>query len=179
MSDQVLQQNPTDIVDENFLNQVYEQAQAVEIVEPLRPSCSEDDRIRCALQYGPQAIDNRILVSISENINKMAVAINESESEKREARKNYVEFFKDLLIGLIIAAGILIFADTFLGISVRIEFLVSVIIAIIADVFAIVHTLVKYTTNVEHYKAYNNLIDSLLKSIRHENWDTKDGTSDS
>lgn len=109
----------------------------------------------------------------------MAVAINESESEKREARKNYVEFFKDLLIGLIIAAGILIFADTFLGISVRIEFLVSVIIAIIADVFAIVHTLVKYTTNVEHYKAYNNLIDSLLKSIRHENWDTKDGTSDS
>ena len=125
MSNQVLEKNPSDILNDQFVKQVCEQAETAEVPEPAHKSCTEEERIQCALQYGPQAIDNRILVSISENINKMAVAINESESEKRDARKNYVEFFKDLLIGLIVGAGALIFADTFLGIPVRITVVVK------------------------------------------------------
>lgn len=70
------------------------------------------------------------------------------------------------LVGI---ATLLIVADTFWGIPVRLEFLVSVILAILADVFAIVHTLIKYMTNVENYDAYSKLIDSLLKHIDYHN----------
>ena len=129
--------------------------------------CTDDDRIACALRYGPQAIDNKILVSISENINIMATKINQSEEQKTKARNSYVVFFQILLVALVLFACGLIAADTFWGYTVRIEFLVSVIVAIIADVFAIVQTLVKYMTSLEHYAAYNKLIDSLLKYINH------------
>lgn len=134
-----------------------------------KAKCTEEERIQCALKYGPQAIDNKILVSISENINTMAEAINESEKQKNNSRRNFVIFFEFLLLVLIIFAGVLIVADTFWGYHVRTEFLISVIIAIVADVLAIVHTLVKYMTNVEHYEAYNKLIDSLLKRVNHGN----------
>lgn len=73
-----------------------------------------------------------------------------------------------MLVFLIVMAAVLICADTFWGVTVRIEFLVSVILAILADVFAIVHTLVKYMTNTENYEAYGKLIDSLLKHISHK-----------
>lgn len=151
-----------------FWDEVVKQAgNVVDISDYKRELCSEEDRIACALKYGPQAIDNKILVSISENINTMAQAINESERQKSAARDKYVLFFQRLLVCLIVFAGFLILSDTFSGRTVRTEFLVSVILAILADVFAIVHTLVKYMTNVEHYEAHNKLIDSLLQSINH------------
>lgn len=149
-------------------NEMIKQAEKViDISDYKEHSCSEEDKIACALKYGPQAIDNKILVSISENINTMAQAINESERQKSNARDKYVTFFQVLLVLLLIFTAILISADTFLGYTVRIEFLISVILAILADIFAIVHTLVKYMTNLEHYEAYNKLIDSLLQSVDH------------
>ena len=97
----------------------------------------------------------------------MAQAMNKSERQKSEARDKYVSFFQTLLVWLLVFTAGLIVADTFFGYTVRIEFLISVILAILADIFAIVHTLVKYMTNLEHYEAYNKLIDSLLKSVNH------------
>ena len=149
-------------------NEMMKQAEnIVDISDYKKSSCSEEDKIACALKYGPQAIDNKILVSISENINTMAQAMNKSERQKSEARDKYVSFFQTLLVWLLVFTAGLIVADTFFGYTVRIEFLISVILAILADIFAIVHTLVKYMTNLEHYEAYNKLIDSLLKSVDH------------
>ena len=180
-----------DSFDAEFYNTIIEQANDV-ITEQEGPShpeapataradsslCSQEDQIKCALRYGPQAIDNKIIVSISENINIMATAITKSEDEKSKAREHYIDFFRDLLVYLLIFSGALIITDTFFGIHVRTEFLVSVLVAIIADVFAIVHTLVKYTTNVEHYSAYSKLIDSLLKHITRSNRFNNHDTSD-
>lgn len=118
-----------------------------------------------------ESVDEMILSSISKDVNTMAKNIHAIEGQKQMARNDYINFFKRILIFLIIIATILIVSDTFLGITVRIEFLVSVLVVIIADVFAIVHTLVKYTTSVEHYEVYNKLIDSLLKCINHNNFD--------
>ena len=132
-----------------------------------RKECSEEQKIYCATTYGNQAIDNKILSSISDNINKMAEAINKGERQKGISRMGFIVFFCVLLVLLIAFSGFLIVMDTFFGYHVRIEFLVSVIIAIIADIFAIVQTLVKYMTNVEHYEVYNKLIDSLLKYVNH------------
>lgn len=115
--------------------------------------------------YGDHAVENKILISISENINIMATAINNSEAQKQKEREGYVKFFKGLLRVLVFVVIALVSADTFLGCKVRVEFLISVMVAILADIFAIVHTIVKYMTNVEHYDAYNKLIDSLLKHI--------------
>lgn len=114
---------------------------------------------------GDKAVENKILISISENINAMAAALKESEDQKRTEREKCVKFFKGILVFFIILATVLIGVETFFGVTVKIEFLVSVILAILADVFAIVHTLVKYMTNVENYDAYSKLIDSLLKHI--------------
>lgn len=148
---------PNDIQEE-----IEEQAESADI----RPhECTDDDRVQCATLHGPKAVENKILVSISENINIMAGAIKESEDQKRTEREKCISFFKQILVFLIGVAVVLIGADTFFGVTVRLEFLVSVISAILADVFAIVHTLVKYMTNTENYDAYGKLIDSLLKHI--------------
>lgn len=148
---------PNDIQEE-----IEEQAESADI----RPhECTDDDRVQCATLHGPKAVENKILVSISENINIMAGAIKESEDQKRTEREKCISFFKRILVFLIGVAVVLIGADTFFGVTVRLEFLVSVILAILADVFAIVHTLVKYMTNTENYDAYGKLIDSLLKHI--------------
>ena len=133
---------PNDIQEE-----IEEQAESADI----RPhECTDDDRVQCATLHGPKAVENKILVSISENINIMAGAINDSEDQKRTEREKCISFFKQILVFLIGVAVVLIGADTFFGVTVRLEFLVSVILAILADVFAIVHTLVKYMTNTEN-----------------------------
>lgn len=157
-------------LDSEIQEQMIEQAKAADI--SVRRECTDEERIRCALTYGSHAVSNKILISISDNINKMAEAINDSEKQKQEEREGYVKFFKKLLIALVVITSILIFADTFTCYKVRIEFLVSVIVAILADIFAIVHTIVKYMTNVEHYNAYNKLIDSLLGHINCEHKDS-------
>lgn len=151
---------------DDIQEEIVEQAESAEIT--ARPKCSDDERAHCATLYGPKAVESKILISISENINTMAEAIKESEDQKRTEREKCINFFKIVLVFLIVMAAVLICADTFLGITVRIEFLVSVILAILADVFAIVHTLVKYMTNTENYEAYGKLIDSLLKHISHK-----------
>jgi len=151
--------------------QMIEQAKAVELGTAARHSDEEQTRrtLRDEIE-----ISNKILISISENINIMAIAINKSEAQKQKEREGYVKFFKWLLVALVGIAAILIFADTFFGYRVRLEFLISVIVAILADIFAIVHTIVKYMTNVEHYDAYNKLIDSLLKHINYGHENKKD-----
>lgn len=129
---------------------------------------SENSNIQTeTITESEKSVSERILVSISENINTMAQAISESEAQKQKVREDYVKFFKRLLIALIIFAGSLICIDTFLGecFELKTEFLISVMSAIFADIFAIVHTIVKYMTNVEHYDAYNKLIDSLSKHL--------------
>lgn len=152
-----------DILTQEVKDEMAAQAESA-IIFPKK-ECTQEERIECALKYGPRAIDNKILISVSENINKMAEAINNSEEQKRQVRSGYVKFFKRLLVALLIFCGVLICMDTFFGFHVRTEFLISAVVAIIADVFAIVHTLVNYMTNVEHYTAYNQMIDSLLKHI--------------
>lgn len=156
------------ILSKEIQDEIESRSKEVQIAEAVdEHKYTEDEKIECAIRYGDRAIENRILVSISENINIMAEAIKDSEKQKQDERDKYVEFFKNLLISLVAFAVLLIVVDTFCGIRVRIEFLVSVIVAIIADVFAIVQTLVKYMTNVENYNAYSQLIDSLLKHIDH------------
>lgn len=158
-----------DDLNHELIEQIKHQAeQSPEFSSLERRDCTDMERVACALEYGPQAIDNKILISISENINTMAQAINKSEEQKSTAREKYINFFKRLLIFLISVVTVLILSDTFFGVQVRLEFLISVMAAIIADVFAIVHTLVKYMTGLEHYKAYNQLINSLLQSINHK-----------
>lgn len=154
------------ILPDDIQEEIKEQAESADILTPHE--CTNDDRVQCATLYGPRAVESKILVSISENINTMAEAIKESEQQKQDEREKCINFFKRVLIFLIGVAAILISADTFCGMTVRIEFLVSVILAILADVFAIVHTLVKYMTNTENYDAYGKLIDSLLKHIDHK-----------
>ncbi len=158
-----------EILSPDIQTQMIEQAKAVDVVAPR--NCTDEERAHCALMYGNHAVGNKILISISENINTMANAITESEEQKQKEREKYVKFFKRLLVALVAIITILIFADTFFGYTVRMEFLVSVILAILADVFAIVHTIVKYMTNVEHYDAYNKLIESLLRHINYGNED--------
>lgn len=148
---------------DEFEEEIEEQAEAAEVKGSRK--CSEDRRVKCATLYGPRAVERKILVSISENINTMADAIKESEAQKHKERAKCVNFFIGIMMFLVGIVTLLIVADTFWGFSVRLEFLVSVILAILADVFAIVHTLVKYMTNVENYNAYGNLIDSLLKHV--------------
>lgn len=152
-----------------LLNDIQEEIEEQAESADVRPhECTDDDRVKCATVHGPKAVENKILILISENINAMAGTIKESEDQKRTEREKCITFFKRVLIFLIGVAAVLIGADTFFGITVRIEFLVSVILAILADVFAIVHTLVKYMTNTENYDAYGKLIDSLLKHIDHK-----------
>lgn len=158
------------VFSDDVQEEIKEQAQTADIPAEVsvRHECTDDDRVQCATSYGPKAVENKILISISENINTMAEAIKESEDQKRAEREKCITFFKRILVFLICVTAVLIGADTFFGIAVRIEFLVSVILAILADVFAIVHTLVKYMTNTENYDAYGKLIDSLLKHINHK-----------
>lgn len=148
---------------EDVQGEIEDQAESADI-SPWH-ECTDRERVQCATLYGPKAVESKILISISENINTMAEAIKESEDQKRTEREKCIKFFKIVLVFLIGMAAILMVADTFFGFSVRIEFLISVILAILADVFAIVHTLVKYMTNTENYDAYGKLIDSLLKHI--------------
>ncbi len=154
------------VLPDDIQEEIQEQAEAADIYTPNE--CANDKRVQCATLYGPRAVESKILVSISENINIMAEAIKESEQQKQDEREKCITFFKWILIFLIGMATILTCVDTFWGITVRIEFLISVILAILADVFAIVHTLVKYMTNTENYDAYGKLIDSLLKHIEHK-----------
>jgi cytochrome b subunit of formate dehydrogenase len=155
--------NIDDVLSEEVENEIVEQARHTE--ESPQSQCTAEDRVHCAITYGEKAVENKILISISENINTMAEAIKDSEKQKHDERQKTLLFFKRILICLLVVAGILIGASTFCRIEVRMESLVSVILAVLADVFAIVHTLVKYMTNVENYNAYGNLIDSLLKHI--------------
>lgn len=155
--------NIDNVLSEEVEDEIVEQAGQIE--ELPQPECTAEDRARCAAAYGDKAVENKILISISENINTMAEAIKDSEKQKHDERQKTLLFFKRILVALLIMAGVLISASTFSKVEVRIEALVSVILAILADVFAIVHTLVKYMTNVENYNAYGNLIDSLLKHI--------------
>lgn len=114
--------------------------------------------------------ERAILHGVAAYVNKLAITIVATEKDKKATRRLCLWFFLTLLIILIAYAGILIWVDTFCGINVRIEFLVSVIVAIVADIFAIVQIFVKYMTNTEHYEVFNSLIDSLMKWI---NKDTK------
>lgn len=157
------QPSPANFFSDKDKEEIAKQAQ--DTVIPEKKECTDEERIQCALKYGPYAIDNAILTSISENINKMADKIDSSEVQKSLVRGEYVNFFKWLLVILLSFCGVLIIADTFYGIHVRTEFLISAVVAVIADVFAIVHTLVHYMTNVEHYMAYNQMINSLLRHI--------------
>lgn len=153
-----------------LLDDIQEEIEAQAESADVKPwhECTDDDRAQCATLLGPRAVENKILVSISDNINTMAEAIKESEAQKHSERAKCVNWFIGIMVFLVLLATALIIADTFFGVTVRLEFLVSVILAILADVFAIVHTLVKYMTNTENYDAYGNLIDSLLKHIDHE-----------
>lgn len=134
--------------------QIKEQANSIDI-----PSDDCDVNI----ERTGYSIEEKILISISSNVNTMAEAIKESEEQKNEERKKYVLFFKRILCSLIFVVILSIIVDTFSDYTVKIEFLVSVVLVILADVFAIIQTLVKYMTNVENYDAYSKLIDSLLK----------------
>lgn len=154
------------VLPDDIQEEIEEQAESADI-KPWH-ECTDDDRVQCATLFGPKAVESKILVSISENINTMAEAIKESEDQKHTERAKCVNWFIGIMVFLVLLAAILIVADTFYGVAVRIEFLVSVILAILADVFAIVHTLVKYMTNTENYDAYGKLIDSLLKHIEHK-----------
>ena len=129
--------------------EIQQQAESADVSAP----CEHTDtgRVRCATQYGLYEVERKILVSISENINTMAQAIKDSEQQKHKIRAKCVNFFIGMLVFLTLIATVLIGTDTFFNITVRMEFLVSVILAILADVFAIVHTLVKYITHVEIY----------------------------
>jgi len=151
------------VLPENIQSEIEKQAENADV--PAPNGCSGDERVPCEALYGPHAVESKILVSISENINTMAEAIKESEKQKHDERAKCVKLFSRLLIFLTCSVVALIFVDTFTDFTVRLEFLASVILAILADVFAIVHTLVKYMTNTENYEAYGKLIDSLLKHI--------------
>ena len=154
------------VLTDDIQKEITEQAESADI-KPCQ-ECTDDERVKCTTLLGPKAIENKILISISENINTMAQAIKDSEKQKHTERAKCVKWFIGIMVFLVLLATVLIVADTFYSITVRIEFLVSVILAILADVFAIVHTLVKYMTNTENYDAYGKLIDSLLKHIEHK-----------
>ncbi len=151
---------------DEFREDIEKQAESADIGKP--DECSEENCIKCATPRGDRAVENKILISISENINTMAETIKESESQKHSARKMCIIFFIVMMMFLTFFAIILICADTFWGVNVRIESIVSVILSILADVIAIVHTLVKYMTNTENYEAYGKLIESFLKYTRNK-----------
>ena len=129
--------------------EIEEQSKAVDTTG--KHSCSDDERVECATKYGARAVECKILVSISENINTMAAAIKESEAQKHSERERCVNWFIGIMVFLVVLAVVLIVSDTFFGVHVRIEFLISVILSILADVFAIVHTLVGYMGSVKIY----------------------------
>lgn len=145
------------------------QKQALEVDESSNGECSNEQRIACAMKYGDQAIDNKILISISETINDMAKEIGNSEASKNSARKEHMAFFRRVLIIMLIFVGSLIVLNAIdsIAITVPAEVFISVLIVILADVFAIIQSFVKYMNSVEHYKVYNSLIDSLLKHLNH------------
>ena len=149
------------VLPDDFQKEIQEQARSADVASPHE--CTDSDRVRCATMYGPRAVECKILVSISENINTMAESIKASEAQKHSERERCLNWFIGIMAVLVTVVVVLIFADTFLGVTVKIEFLASVVVAILADVFAIVHTIVKYMTNVENYEAYSKLIDSLLR----------------
>lgn len=161
---QELKKNPSlnDLFTPDVEKEIAEQAKTVVI-----PNDSESQRqyAEGKEEYDLQKVSVTILRSVSDNINEMAEAIRRSEDQKSDVRSEYVGFFKWLLVALLVFCGVLIWADTFYGFHVRTEFLISAVVAIIADVFAIVQTLANYMTNVEHYNAFNQMIDSLLKHI--------------
>lgn len=76
---------------DEFQNGIKEQAESAE-VNPSR-KCTDAERVQCATRYGPRAVENQILASISENINTMAEAIKESEAQKQKERDKCVRFF--------------------------------------------------------------------------------------
>ncbi len=154
---------PNDILLDDIQEEIQEQAEFADVSEPHKDT--NDDQAQYATLYDPRLVEGKILVSISKNINTMAEAIKESEAQKHSVRAKCVNWFIGIMVFLTLLATTLIIADTFFGVTVKIEFLISVILAILADVFAIVHTLIKYMTNVENYAAYGNLIDNLLKYI--------------
>lgn len=152
-----------DIIEE-IQDEIVEQAQSADVPTPAPPMMDDESEIQTS-EHSSCAVEDMILSSISKNINIMATAINKSEAQKHSERAKCVNWFIGIMVALVLLVVALIVADTFLGYTVRIEFLVSVILAILADVFAIVHTLVKYMTNVENYEAYSKLIDVLLTHI--------------
>lgn len=169
-----------DALSPDLVEQIKQQAgQATEFPSLNQHLCTEDDQVACAIKYGPHAVHNKILISISDNINIMAQAISQSEDQKSAARDRYIKFFQGLLIFLVFLITVLITAGTFFDVPVRLEFLISIVAAIIADVFAIVRTLVKYMTSLEHYNAYNKLINSLLQSINRQSLNSSRSPLDS
>lgn len=77
---------------DDIQEEIVEQAESAEIT--ARPKCSDDERAHCATLYGPKAVESKILISISENINTMAEAIKESEDQKRTEREKCINFLR-------------------------------------------------------------------------------------
>ena len=108
---------------EEFQEEIEEQAESAEIethieeTEITQPDdfceCSNEKKAICATKHGPRAVENKILVSISENINTMAEAIKESEDQKHTERAKCVNWFIGIMVFLVLLATILIVADTY------------------------------------------------------------------
>lgn len=78
--------------------QILEQARHV--TEQAEENLSNGQNISASEEK--RGIDNKILISIANNINNMAVQINEGEQQKRRSRNGYVIFFGVLLVFLIL-----------------------------------------------------------------------------
>jgi len=50
--------------------------------------CTDDEKIRCAIKYGPQAIDNKILITISNTINSMEKSLEKMKIARARREKH-------------------------------------------------------------------------------------------
>ena len=153
------------------------QAESIEdelerLVAPI--GCSDDEKIRCAIKYGPQAIDNKILITISNTINSMAKSLEKNEDSKSKARETYMSFFRKILVVLLVFTSVMIVAQASGAVEIPAGVFASVIMVIFADIFAIIQSFVKYMNSFEHYEMYNSLINSLLKHLNHSHTNVKD-----
>lgn len=69
------------VLSDDIQKEIEAQAASADITP--RPDCTNDDKVQCATIYGPRAVESKILVSISENINTMAGAIKGSEAKRK------------------------------------------------------------------------------------------------
>ena len=72
------------VLPDDIQEEIEEQAESADI----KPhECSDDDRVRCATVHGLRAVENKILISISENINTMAGAITSEKQSRKKMQK--------------------------------------------------------------------------------------------